>query len=167
MLPTGFAVLKMKKFYFLLLQMLFITIAHAQHDEQVTASVNLRESPDINSSVIVVIPKGAHVVSYERSSNDTTWVLALYKGSIGYISASYIRLHGPELQNFNSTYKAGTNQTRVKYYTNSDGEKVQSQTYYDSPPPGATALCRDGTYSFSTHRRGTCSHHGGVAKWLQ
>jgi hypothetical protein len=36
----------------------------------------------------------------------------------------------------------------------------------NSPPPGATALCRDGTYSFSKHRSGTCSHHGGVAKWL-
>lgn len=34
------------------------------------------------------------------------------------------------------------------------------------PPPGATAVCRDGTYSFSTHRSGTCSHHGGVATWL-
>lgn len=31
---------------------------------------------------------------------------------------------------------------------------------------GATAQCRDGSYSFSQHRRGTCSHHGGVAKWL-
>jgi len=35
-----------------------------------------------------------------------------------------------------------------------------------SAPPGATALCRDGTYSYSQHRSGTCSHHGGVAKWL-
>lgn len=35
-----------------------------------------------------------------------------------------------------------------------------------SPPPGATARCRDGTYSFSQHHSGTCSHHGGVAKWL-
>ena len=35
-----------------------------------------------------------------------------------------------------------------------------------SPPPGATARCRDGTYSFSRHRSGTCSHHGGVAVWL-
>ena len=33
-------------------------------------------------------------------------------------------------------------------------------------PPGATALCRDGTYSYSQHHSGTCSHHGGVAKWL-
>jgi hypothetical protein len=36
-----------------------------------------------------------------------------------------------------------------------------------SAPPGATALCRDGTYSYSQHRSGTCSHHGGVAKWLK
>jgi hypothetical protein len=33
-------------------------------------------------------------------------------------------------------------------------------------PPGATALCRDGTYSFSQTHSGTCSHHGGVAQWL-
>lgn len=35
-----------------------------------------------------------------------------------------------------------------------------------APPPGATARCRDGTYSYSKHRSGTCSHHGGVAQWL-
>ena len=33
-------------------------------------------------------------------------------------------------------------------------------------PPGASARCRDGTYSFSASRRGTCSRHGGVAQWL-
>ncbi len=31
-------------------------------------------------------------------------------------------------------------------------------------PPGATALCRDGTYSYSKHHSGTCSHHGGVKR---
>src|SRR2546421_4400019 len=35
-----------------------------------------------------------------------------------------------------------------------------------SAPSGATARCRDNTYSFSAHRRGTCSHHGGVDAWL-
>jgi hypothetical protein len=33
-------------------------------------------------------------------------------------------------------------------------------------PSGATALCRDGTYSYSKHHSGTCSHHGGVKRWL-
>jgi len=31
---------------------------------------------------------------------------------------------------------------------------------------GATAICRDGTYSYSQSRQGTCSRHGGVARWL-
>ena len=35
-----------------------------------------------------------------------------------------------------------------------------------SAPPGASAKCRDGSYSFSQHHSGTCSHHGGVAVWL-
>jgi hypothetical protein len=33
-------------------------------------------------------------------------------------------------------------------------------------PPGASARCADGSYSFSASRRGTCSRHGGVAEWL-
>lgn len=33
-------------------------------------------------------------------------------------------------------------------------------------PPGATAICKDGTYSYAQHRTGACSHHGGVAQWL-
>jgi endonuclease YncB( thermonuclease family) len=31
---------------------------------------------------------------------------------------------------------------------------------------GATAICSDGTCSYSAHHQGTCSHHGGVAQWL-
>lgn len=54
----------------------------------------------------------------------------------------------------------------VKYYTNSEGNTVQSPTHYDSAPAGASAKCNDGTYSFSQSRRGTCSGHGGVAEWL-
>lgn len=56
--------------------------------------------------------------------------------------------------------------SEVKYYTNTDGNRIQSPTYYDSAPAGASAECNDGTYSFSQNRRGTCSGHGGVAQWL-
>ena len=62
----------------------------------------------------------------------------------------------------------------------------QTVTFFLSPPPaapvvapapaapapaapagngGATAMCRDGSLSYSAHRQGTCSHHGGVAVW--
>ena len=33
-------------------------------------------------------------------------------------------------------------------------------------PNGATAACKDGTYSHSKVHRGACSRHGGVAKWF-
>ncbi|BCW08923.1 hypothetical protein NtRootA4_40930 [Arthrobacter sp. NtRootA4] len=36
-----------------------------------------------------------------------------------------------------------------------------------APGGGATALCNDGTLSFSATHRGTCSHHGGVAVWYK
>jgi hypothetical protein len=34
-------------------------------------------------------------------------------------------------------------------------------------PAGATARCKDGTYSFSKTHTGACSHHGGVAEWYK
>lgn len=33
-------------------------------------------------------------------------------------------------------------------------------------PAGATAICNDGTYSYSQNHSGTCSHHKGVKVWL-
>lgn len=55
------------------------------------------------------------------------------------------------------------------YYTNRNGQAVHrpERTQGNVIPAGATAQCRDSTYSFSRHRRGTCSHHGGVARWLR
>jgi hypothetical protein len=38
----------------------------------------------------------------------------------------------------------------------------------DSPhPAGATAKCNDGSYSYSAHFSGTCSHHKGVRYWYK
>ncbi|MGW5657494.1 DUF3761 domain-containing protein [Streptomyces humi] len=38
----------------------------------------------------------------------------------------------------------------------------------NSPHPrGATAKCKDNTYSYSAHARGTCSHHQGVKYWYR
>lgn len=51
-------------------------------------------------------------------------------------------------------------------YVNSSGNTVCSPYQSSSAPAGATARCVDGSYSFSQHRSGTCSHHGGVDSWL-
>jgi hypothetical protein len=49
------------------------------------------------------------------------------------------------------------------YYKNVSGRCVHRPS---SNPRGATARCSDGTYSYSQHASGTCSHHGGVAVWI-
>ena len=46
------------------------------------------------------------------------------------------------------------------------GLAIPASASGDTPPPGATARCNDGTYSYSQTHSGTCSHHGGVAQWL-
>jgi hypothetical protein len=57
------------------------------------------------------------------------------------------------------------------YYQASSGDCVPDPEKLPpnaAPPNGATAICVDGTYSFSEHpySGGTCHGHGGVAKHL-
>ncbi|MBD8898378.1 DUF3761 domain-containing protein [Rhodanobacter sp. DHG33] len=53
-------------------------------------------------------------------------------------------------------------------YVNKTGNAVHrpAHTISGNVPTGATAQCRDSSYSFSQSHRGTCSHHGGVSRWL-
>jgi hypothetical protein len=50
------------------------------------------------------------------------------------------------------------------HYVNSSGHWVHSPSC-GTEPDHQEAVCRDGSVSFSEHRRGTCSHHGGVEHW--
>jgi hypothetical protein len=80
--------------------------------------------------------------------------IVLHNASSWYVPKSQSAPLPPQLSNDN-------------HYTNSDGRQVHSPAYSSrGVPAGATAVCGDGTYSFSQHRSGTCSHHGGVARWL-
>lgn len=57
-----------------------------------------------------------------------------------------------------------TSSTSTSSSVTSTGSSVSAgDTAIDSP----TALCRDGTYSYSAHHQGTCSWHGGVAVWYR
>jgi hypothetical protein len=70
--------------------------------------------------------------------------------------------HAAEKAAETETTRGCTNGT----YTNSAGNTVCSPESVPTAPAGATAKCEDGTYSMSASRSGTCSHHGGVAEWL-
>ena len=50
-------------------------------------------------------------------------------------------------------------------YVNSSVHVVPDPKCVTGHQPGETAICRDGSHSFSEHRQGTCSRHGGVAQW--
>ncbi len=151
----------MKRLYFLLTLILTMTTAFAQ--QVVTRSnVNLRSLPTTDSRVLLQIPRGT---SIELSGCETDWCEIYFNGQTGYIAKQYTV---SESQYRSIERKESAHPLEpVNYYTNSRGNTVQSPTHYDRPPAGATAKCRDGSYSFSQSRRGTCSHHGGVAMWLQ
>jgi uncharacterized protein YraI len=143
----------MKRLIISIVVVLATICANAQTQSSVTTvNLNLRTSADIKSKVIDVIPSGTEVTLF--GSSNESWSLVLYDGKVGWARSIYLRpIHDKS---------SGS----VTYYTNSRGERVQSPTHYSSAPRGATARCVDGTYSFSKSRRGTCSHHGGVAEWL-
>jgi len=56
---------------------------------------------------------------------------------------------------------------REGYYTNVSGHQIHRPSFNATRPAGATARCGDGSWSYSEHHQGTCSHHGGVATWLR
>ncbi|WP_321480315.1 DUF3761 domain-containing protein [uncultured Bacteroides sp.] len=147
----------MRKILLLFVLLVFVFSLNAQNNTRyTTCNLNMRSQANTASEVILVIPQGTSVTIDEDC--DCKWIPITYNGQIGYVSTKYL---SKEKTSIEVPYRSS-----IKYYTNSCGEKVQSPTRYKSTPTGATALCRDGTYSFSQSRRGTCSHHGGVTKWL-
>jgi len=60
-------------------------------------------------------------------------------------------------------HHAGAQSCSRGFYKNVSGHCVHSPA---ATPIGATAKCWDGTYSYSEHASGTCSHHGGVKTWI-
>ncbi len=144
--------------------LLFLSISSFSQIEikTVTRNLNLRESPGIDQKILCTIPKNTNLTVNNSLQEYINWTKVEYNGHVGYVYNEYLQTP----QNDNQNYQFNAAKTKVTYYRNSKGEKVQSPTYYTSPPAGATAICKDGTYSFSRSRRGTCSHHGGVRKWL-
>jgi uncharacterized protein YraI len=128
------------------------TVAYA------TATVRMREQPAVTAETVAILGQGTRVRLYHCSEG---WCGVSIQKLAGYALEEYLIAKPPR-----QVATAPTQQGRG--YVNVDGEWVPSptRTADGQPPPGASAKCRDGTFSFSRHRQGTCSHHGGVAEWL-
>ncbi len=117
--------------------------------------------------IISLVILGLIVASGLSGSNSTTSQVQGSNSSSSFNTPSYV---APTPTNYvtppsypQNSYQGLSNNN---YYTNTSGNTVHSPAYSNSVPAGASAECGDGTYSFSQHRQGTCSHHGGVSEWL-
>jgi len=117
-------------------------------------AILLRAEPASAARVLATLTVGTRVRLNHCADG---WCSVTARGRTGYLLEEFLTNKSPKPP-----------AVQGRGYKNSQGVWVPSpqRTPYNEPPQGASAMCRDGTYSFSQSRRGTCSHHGGVAQWL-
>lgn len=132
---------------------------------------NLRDSPSRAAHIASTVSRG-DLLSLLNPEPTGPWYRVRDSGSRveGWIHGNTIALLRSSEAAASSTEtqrpRRTTTPTSGRSYINVDGVRVPSPVFTDKKPVGATARCRDGSYSFSRHRRGTCSYHGGVAEWF-
>jgi len=122
--------------------------------------LNVHEAPQPTAAIVARLARGTAV---HVGSCADGWCGVAVAEVAGYAVEAYLSDSlPPDLVAGSQIIKQG------RGYTNAYGEWVQSPAWTadNQPPQGASAQCRDGSFSFSNTRRGTCSWHGGVASWL-
>src|SRR5438876_3164373 len=145
----------------------FFALAVATATARAQDSTSLRDTLAYTTAIVTVRAKPfANAQSLGRV--DAAAPVRLYTCADGWCSIAAGRRAGYVPKQYLSAQPTPITRRPGPGYVNSRGEWVPSptRTPNDSAPVGASAHCRDGTYSFSRSRRGTCSHHGGVAEWL-
>lgn len=140
----------------LLLAFLLPAPVRAQAESAYTTAVTrVRAAPSAEARVLATVPR-AREVRVSRCASG--WCRVRYGSVAGYASQRLLGEARP----------AAARPSEGRGYVNSRGERVRSpvRSVDGRVPAGASARCRDGTYSFSRSRRGTCSRHGGVEAWL-
>ena len=127
----------------------------AKQASVITDNAYLRQTPAGGGRVVEALPRGSSVEVIRQKG---AWFYVRSGASKGW-------MHGNTIRYENASDSPPTT-TRAEYPAYKTPAKTDSKTGGDiANPSGATAKCRDGTLSYSRNRRGTCSHHGGVAVW--
>jgi len=144
-----------------------------EHPSQLATVVGTVSKGDL-LSLINVTPTGPWYRIRDNKSSADGWIhgntISLLQtaeaSAASTTAAQRPRTVSPQTSRTNSTPTSDSApRNSGRSYVNVDGIRVQSPTFSDTKPAGASARCRDGSYSFSLNRRGTCSHHRGVAEW--
>ncbi len=134
--------------------------AELPREAYAAVALQVREAPSVDAQVVARLAKGTtvHVGSCTRG-----WCGIGTEDVRGFAEEAYLTDSLPP-----SEQPSAQERPAGRGYVNAYGEWVPSPQWTDDglPPAGASAQCRDGSYSFSQTRRGTCSWHGGVARWL-
>jgi uncharacterized protein YgiM (DUF1202 family) len=134
----------------------------------IAENAELRKTANSKSEVVKSLQQGSSV-EVIRQKGAWFYVSAAGGGgeSKGWMYGNTIRLDSgssssssSEVTNSSPTYPANPVKKKTPVYKEAEQQQTRSIN-----PSGATAKCRDGTLSYSKNRRGTCSHHGGVAVW--
>ena len=165
--------MKSKSFFLIFVLNIILTFSSfGQIVRYTTANLNVRRAPSTNSGVIGTVAAGTEVTINDYDYNEYEWLQVVYNGQTGYISTKYLSsqkvLKGKvSTSNYSWTSNSSSSYSSHNgYYRNCDGNWIPRPQYSNTRPAGATAICWDGTFSYSAHRRGTCSGHGGVKVWL-
>ena len=117
------------------------------------AAVWLRASASLDANRVALLPQGTQVrvIACARQACNVR-----FRALSGYLPEELLQRAPPAV-----AIESG------RGYINSRGEWIPSPTLTSDgqAPQAASARCRDGSYSFSRSRQGTCSWHGGVAEW--
>lgn len=116
----------------------------------VVGTLRVRQQPAPNAKELALLAGGTSLRLHECHEG---WCTVSIKKVRGYALEEYLTTQAPS---------STTTVQRGRGFSGSPTTTVDR-----GPPAGATAKCRDGSYSFSRSRSGACSHHQGVAEWYR
>ena len=119
-----------------------------------STTIWLRAAPSLDAQRVALLPQGTQVLISQCANQSCS---VTFRGLAGYLPQEVLQTWVPA-----QPVDAG------RGYINSRGQWIPSPTHTidGRPPAGASARCRDASYSFSESRAEHAPAHGGVAEWM-